>query len=90
LPYYFNAIEKISRWEPPPGTDTEKLKLYMAKYHSGSMATEGAQPGKIRAAHLLVKHRESRRPMSWREVGGFLDNHEATAVVTDTQQTGEK
>jgi len=67
LPYYFNFAEKTSRWEPPPGTDTEKLKIYMAKYHSGSMAAEPGQPGKIRAAHLLVKHRESRRPMSWRE-----------------------
>jgi len=68
LPYYFNAVEKNSRWEPPPGTDTDKLKIYMAKYHSGSLVTEGAQPGKIRAAHLLVKHNESRRPSSWREV----------------------
>lgn len=24
--------------------------------------------GKIRASHLLVKHRNSRRPSSWREV----------------------
>ncbi len=68
LPYYFNYVEKNSRWEPPAGTDTDKLKLYMAKYHSGALSSEGAQPGKIRAAHLLVKHRDSRRPMSWREV----------------------
>jgi len=70
LPYYFNATEKNSRWEPPEGTNTDKLKVYMAKYHSGSFQpAEGAgQPGKIRAAHLLVKHAESRRPSSWREV----------------------
>ena len=71
LPYYFNAAEKTSRWEPPQGTDVDKLKHYMAKYHSGSGVAEGgsaAQPGKIRAAHLLVKHEESRRPSSWREV----------------------
>jgi NIMA-interacting peptidyl-prolyl cis-trans isomerase 1 len=24
--------------------------------------------GKIRAAHLLIKHQDSRRPSSWREV----------------------
>ncbi len=71
LPYYFNFAEKSSRWEPPAGTDTEKLKTYMARYHSGSVPSEGSQPGKIRAAHLLVKHRESRRPMSWREVSSF-------------------
>ena len=75
LPYYFNSNDRNSRWEPPPGTDTEKLKVYMAKFHSpnaGSGAANnggvGADSGKIRAAHLLVKHNQSRRPMSWKEV----------------------
>jgi NIMA-interacting peptidyl-prolyl cis-trans isomerase 1 len=70
LPYYFNPAEKNSRWEPPSGTDIEKLKLYMARYHSTSgLVTDGPQaPGKIRALHLLVKHNQSRRPSSWREV----------------------
>lgn len=73
LPYYFNSIDRNSRWEPPPGTDTEKLKNYMAKYHSpaGAGATNsvgGGDAGKIRAAHLLVKHNQSRRPSSWKEV----------------------
>lgn len=47
----------------------------MAKFHSpnaGSGAANsgggGADSGKIRAAHLLVKHNQSRRPMSWKEV----------------------
>lgn len=71
LPYYFNSEEKSSRWEPPEGTDTEKLKVYMAKYHSPSApagTTGGGAEGKIRAAHLLVKHSGSRRPSSWKEV----------------------
>lgn len=71
LPYYFNSQEKQSRWEPPEGTDTEKLKVYMAKYHSPSAGAGnggGGAEGKIRAAHLLVKHTGSRRPSSWKEV----------------------
>lgn len=73
LPYYFNASDKVSRWEPPPGTDTDKLKHYMATHHSASSTAArpqamAAPEGKIRAAHLLVKHRESRRPSSWKEV----------------------
>jgi len=76
LPYYFNQAAALSRWEPPPGTDTEKLKTYMAEHHSapeirpeagGPNGTAGNK-GKIRASHLLVKHRDSRRPSSWREV----------------------
>eukprot|EP00128_Syssomonas_multiformis_P018037 Colp12_sorted_trinity150504_noHs@25205 len=27
----------------------------------------GAEPDQVRASHLLVKHRDSRRPASWRE-----------------------
>ena len=28
--------------------------------------------GKVRASHLLVKHRDSRRPASWKSVGCFV------------------
>lgn len=65
----------MSRWEPPPGTDTEKLKIHMAEHHTAPEARpeggnlNGEHNGKIRAAHLLVKHKDSRRPSSWREVG---------------------
>jgi peptidyl-prolyl cis-trans isomerase NIMA-interacting 1 len=87
LPYYFNASEKVSRWEPPPGTDTEKLKHYMATHHSASATATKPQAvdvpaGKIRAAHLLVKHKESRRPSSWREVCSRLSPTPAWASVT--------
>ena len=78
LPYYFNESQKQSRWEPPPGTDTEKLKSYMAEHHSAPQVTSDsavngnpANAGKIRASHLLVKHKDSRRPSSWREVRCF-------------------
>lgn len=55
----------------------------MAKYHSGSFQpAEGAQPGKIRAAHLLVKHAESRRPSSWREVRAHIGSTFITADGT--------
>ncbi|KAK0630959.1 peptidyl-prolyl cis trans isomerase [Bombardia bombarda] len=101
LPYYFNAAEKNSRWEPPSGTDTDKLKIYMAKYHSGSLVTpqpEGGagagagSSGKIRAAHLLVKHNESRRPSSWREAEITRNKAEALSIIKGYEariKTGE-
>ncbi|KAL6705167.1 peptidyl-prolyl cis-trans isomerase Pin1 [Coniothyrium glycines] len=70
LPYYFHAATKDSRWEPPAGTDPEKLKTYMASHHSSKGVAPAAfapSGDKIRCAHLLVKHRDSRRPASWRE-----------------------
>ncbi|MCJ1417460.1 Peptidyl-prolyl cis-trans isomerase NIMA-interacting protein 1 [Xylographa parallela] len=70
LPYYFNTSTKESRWEPPSGTDTEALKSYMATHHSSAPIRSpdvSKDGGKIRAAHLLIKHKDSRRPSSWRE-----------------------
>ncbi|KAB5517505.1 hypothetical protein GE09DRAFT_566810 [Coniochaeta sp. 2T2.1] len=89
LPYYFNAAEKNSRWEPPEGTNTEKLKVYMAKYHSGSFQpAEGqGQPGKIRAAHLLVKHADSRRPSSWREATITRTKDQAREIIKSHEET---
>lgn len=92
LPYYFNASSKESRWEPPPGTDTDKLKQYMAVHHSStahpnpSTTTNNGyngsgHEGKIRAAHLLVKHRDSRRPSSWREADITRSKEEALGIL---------
>ncbi|KAJ1337405.1 peptidyl-prolyl cis-trans isomerase NIMA-interacting 1 [Microdochium nivale] len=84
LPYYFNAADKVSRWEPPSSTDTERLKNYMATHHSGSAGggQAAAKPdGKIRAAHLLIKHRDSRRPASWRESEITRSKDEARQIL---------
>ncbi|KAF2027585.1 rotamase-domain-containing protein [Setomelanomma holmii] len=89
LPYYFHSETKDSRWEPPAGTDPEKLKTYMANHHS----TKGVAPAnfqhtgnKIRASHLLVKHRDSRRPASWREPKITRSKEEARELITAYQR----
>ncbi|KAI9702496.1 MAG: protein kinase ssp1 [Candelina mexicana] len=84
LPYYFNSASRESRWELPSGTDTEKLKAYMAQHHSASSIRQdglGPNEGKIRASHLLVKHRDSRRPSSWREAEITRTKDEAKAMI---------
>ncbi|KAI1331097.1 peptidyl-prolyl cis-trans isomerase ssp-1 [Xylariaceae sp. FL0255] len=87
LPYYFNTLERVSRWEPPSGTDTEKLKKYMATHHSSSQGPPIGRPeGKIRAAHLLVKHRDSRRPASWREAEITRSKDEAMGIIRGYEQ----
>jgi NIMA-interacting peptidyl-prolyl cis-trans isomerase 1 len=89
LPYYFDSVNKVSRWEPPAGTDTEKLKHYMAANHSAGArpgAVPGVPEGKIRAAHLLVKHRESRRPSSWREAEITRSKDEALEILRGHEQ----
>ncbi|KAM3073641.1 peptidyl-prolyl cis-trans isomerase Pin1 [Clarireedia jacksonii] len=86
IPYYFNEAEGISSWEPPAGTDTEKLKKYMAEHYSASEigdSENGAagESGKIRASHLLVKHKDSRRPSSWREAEITRTKEEAMSII---------
>ncbi|EAS35486.3 peptidyl-prolyl cis/trans isomerase [Coccidioides immitis RS] len=84
LPYYFNPHTKESRWEPPADTDTEKLKVYMATYHSGPpdrYTGSSQKEGQIRASHLLIKHRDSRRPTSWREANITRSKEEAIEIL---------
>ncbi|KAG6036675.1 protein kinase ssp1 [Claviceps sp. LM458 group G5] len=89
LPYYFNSVDRVSYWDPPQGTDTEKLKAYMAANHgvaSHPSAVPGAPEGKIRAAHLLVKHKDSRRPSSWREAEITRTKDEAMEIIQAHEQ----
>ncbi|KAF2100450.1 peptidyl-prolyl cis-trans isomerase ssp-1 [Rhizodiscina lignyota] len=89
LPYYFHPDSKESRWEPPDGSDPDKLKIYMANYHSSSginRAPVDGREGKIRCAHLLVKHRESRRPASWREAKITRQKQEAMSIILGHEQ----
>lgn len=66
IPYYFNATTKQSSWDAPSELSEEEIKsLSGAHYLSGS-SSGGAET--ITASHLLVKHKDSRRPSSWKEV----------------------
>jgi len=93
LPYYFHPATKDSRWEPPAGTDPEKLKDFMAAHHSSrgvAPAKTAPQDGKIRCAHLLVKHRDSRRPASWREPKITRSKDEAIASIQQYEEQIKK
>lgn len=61
VPYFYNVKTNQSLWEPPSELSPEEIKsLPGAEVLSG--------PTEVRASHLLVKHRGSRRPSSWKEV----------------------
>ncbi|ORX95851.1 dodo-like protein [Basidiobolus meristosporus CBS 931.73] len=69
LPYFYNNETKESRWEPPEGasplSDTEIAE----------------QTDQIKASHLLVKHRDSRRPSSWKEAEITRTKEEALEIL---------
>lgn len=86
MPYYHNPSTGESVWEPPSGTDSDKLKVYMGQYFSQTAAASSApsdqgEGEKIRASHLLIKHKDSRRPSSWKEAEITRTKEEATSIL---------
>lgn len=78
MPYYFNGSTRDSVWEPPEGTDSEKLKAYLTEFQS---QTNDNGPEKIRASHLLIKHKDSRRPSSWKEENITRTKEDAIKII---------
>ena len=61
---------------------------YVNKYTKQSQwetPTEPAKPAseddKVQASHLLVKHRDSRRPSSWRQDNITISKEEALSIL---------
>lgn len=61
----------------------------MANHHSSAgiaRAPANDRGDKIRCAHLLVKHRDSRRPASWREAKITRSKEEAMDIIQAHEQ----
>ena len=60
----------------------------MAAHHSQSVApnVSSKMEGKIRAAHLLVKHKDSRKPASWRQSEITRTKEEAIGILQGHEQ----
>ena len=69
--YYINTVTNETQWEFP----TEP-----ASAPSSSSSSTGSS-NKARASHLLVKHRGSRRPSSWREENITRSKEDARQIL---------
>jgi peptidyl-prolyl cis-trans isomerase NIMA-interacting 1 len=63
----------------------------MGQYHTANLRQDGVPnqqslEGKIRCAHLLVKHRDSRRPSSWREATITRSKDDAMNIIREHEQ----
>ncbi|KAI0081574.1 rotamase-domain-containing protein, partial [Panus rudis PR-1116 ss-1] len=63
IPYFHNTQTQVSTWEPPDDLSPDEITSLPGAH---LLRGEG-RPAQVRASHLLVKHRDSRRPSSWRE-----------------------
>ena len=68
--YFYSNNTKESVWDRPAGLNDEAILQL-----KGAELLNASPPGKVRASHLLVKHKDSRRPGSWK-----------TAVITRTKE----
>lgn len=64
--YYLNIYTKESQWELP---------------NEPAKESETRGPPEVQCAHLLVKHKNSRRPSSWREENITRTKDEARAIL---------
>ncbi|KAF8203775.1 hypothetical protein BJ912DRAFT_841398 [Pholiota molesta] len=85
LPYFFNKETKESSWDAPADLSEEQIKELQGADLLTSSKTGGAHPGQVRASHLLVKHKDSRRPSSWKETNITRTKEEAVEILRGYQ-----
>lgn len=83
--YYLNIYTKASHWEAPspvpPGQVNTNL-FYSAEITHPSSSRGHCQ---VQASHLLVKHRQSRRPSSWKQDKITRSKEEAVEILESMQ-----
>ncbi|EDO17925.1 hypothetical protein Kpol_1010p41 [Vanderwaltozyma polyspora DSM 70294] len=73
--YFFNPETKASQWEAPEGVDEDKLRSFLETH-----------PLRVRCLHLLIKHKESRRPASHRSEDITISKEEAIEELKGYQE----
>lgn len=79
--YFYNSGTKESSWEPPFGSDTDKVTEYVKQFKSNGNKPVIPSDGKIRVSHLLIKNNQSRRPKSWKNDKITLTRDESIAQL---------
>ncbi|XP_052856949.1 putative peptidyl-prolyl cis-trans isomerase dodo [Drosophila gunungcola] len=81
LSYYLNVHTKESQWDQPT-EPAKKTGGGGGGGGSGAASVAGGDgPDEVQCLHLLVKHKGSRRPSSWREVNITRTKEEAQLLL---------
>ncbi|KAH8929044.1 rotamase-domain-containing protein [Atractiella rhizophila] len=88
-PYFYDSSTRQSVWEAPSDLTPEQIaRLPGAELLNASPAgvSAAANDGKVRASHLLVKHRDSRRPSSWKTQNITISKEEAVSILQEHEK----
>ncbi|KAL4250275.1 Peptidyl-prolyl cis-trans isomerase [Abortiporus biennis] len=80
VPYFYNTETQQSVWEAPSELSSDQIKALPGAEHLNA-----TPPGQVRASHLLVKHKDSRRPSSWKEPTITRTKEEAINILKGYQ-----
>jgi len=83
VPYFYNTQTNQSSWEAPPELSQEQIHAIPGAREHLLGGGSGGRPSRVRASHLLVKHRGSRRPSSWKEQNITRSKEEAIDMLKD-------
>ena len=87
LPYFYNPDTQVSMWELPEGVTEEQARQLPGGQLLGEAQPDQPLPAQeqVRASHLLVKHKDSRRPSSWKEANITRTKEEAADILKQHQ-----
>lgn len=81
MPYFYNVQSGDSVWDPPTELTQEQVHALPGAKEFLLGQGSGGRPAQVRASHLLVKHRGSRRPSSWKEQNITRSKEEAIEIL---------
>lgn len=73
--YFFDPTTKKSQWDKPEGTNDTELSQYLKE-----------NPIRVHCLHILIKHKDSRRPASHRENNITLSKEDAIKELTQLKE----
>jgi len=79
--YYFNVKTKESRWTLPTEEDKSARKRGDRENEDEDQGMKKSRPEQVKVRHILVKHKDSRRPSSWKEEQITRTKEEALEIL---------
>ena len=79
--YFYNCETGVSQWEHPATS-------FSSAPAASSAAVSSAPAGMMRASHILIKHKHSRNPYSWRDKEKLISKTKAEATRQLLQLAG--